>query len=1318
MLGTAPIRQYFSSGTNHFLNIALSTEWNYNLFYPAYATFSGDGTDYSSGIGTWSNGTVASGLGKYGDDCLEIYSEGQTGTTSTTVSVPSGTNTYKVVFYAKVLENQTVTLSCLNYLDIHRSSSTTQQIDSTQWVRFVTYISSRPLDTPYNNFTITLDYTSKDDITPYHILIDMIQIYETTEFDYQYDNLWPTDSPFTFFRPGESYVNSGNYLTPLPSNFRKINTKINSPLTWSNQMPCSPMVYNPQLLNLAASNPLYKNGLLSDYTKYKYFVSDLNTKQIGGFYEQEVGANKIVLKFNVAYAKPSINLNLYDTKTGYSSGNINISYTEIPDSGVVIIYRQSNGSWSLSPWTTMPTFNLQGQITNYQYINKIVVTQTESYLNPNYNSSSEVAKADMQRLHVIEISPRLEIDITNFLMDIDVITELDNKQSPLPISAISANTATIHLANIPLLVSNQVLSLFSNNSDISPLKGLFKKYVKFYINYIVKDSVAGTSTEDRVINGGVYYADSWDSQDIDKTQVTCYDAAKQLQLRSPTDYVAEYQNVFNMISNILDSSGFTDYDYDSLKKVTMETVTLSDGTVEQNSHPVVCQYFYADGSQQKIFDVLREILEVYQIGAYFDSYGVMKFLNLNSILNNTTENLIVHDSTTPLTMVDPDTNQILIVSPNIVTDTYNETIKTKIGQATFKYKTPQISKTLSPSSNGAGTPLTTAIIDKNDALWALTDDDMTTFNYLDQSITSVSQDYFYLNQNDLLSTFNSFDINHNGYAIIEGEIVSFSDKEYLFSVTPGDSVPVTYQYSGNYTAIISNATDMTESISEFANKSGYGGQVTYTPTGKIANVQRGMFNTPVRKHLIVNDSSSLNSRLQLVEGTSPTVYLNQIMMPVTTDGQKTIMKPIDDTNSSNIGYTTFSTKMVIGPNSNNAFIDGAGGGLVINIGGNPIYVEIRQDLSSSTTTNKKGIKVPGYRLYCYQGNTSLFGPDTPYYDISGTLLNDTNSYPPGSPFEEFGRVVNLKFVQTSTSSFELFLNKNRISVSNADGLNLDVFGDYGIFSHGTTGATGGVASGSIAFIELYATQTPLNISDINYHYELPSFANSIVAGHKTFEINYMLQTRPQVVGIQYYDVQYSLAPSINAYPLKVQYSWWYFSDPVNNTTKLNFVTVNEDALNYSLVYNSGFRGRIAIVNSSPSAVWLKKTPDTVNPIDIIFSINSDNIITLGDQQSITKVFDQSGLSDSIEIQSNWVQSRSAADAILSTIFKAIDGFSRDTQISIYGNPLIEIGDVVHIKYSLKNIGINESVSNKYFVESVEQKFDTGLETIITLNQIV
>ena len=68
-----------------------------------------------------------------------------------------------------------------------------------------------------------------------------------------------------------------------------------------------------------------------------------------------------------------------------------------------------------------------------------------------------------------------------------------------------------------------------------------------------------------------------------------------------------------------------------------------------------------------------------------------------------------------------------------------------------------------------------------------------------------------------------------------------------------------------------------------------------------------------------------------------------------------------------------------------------------------------------------------------------------------------------------------------------------------------------------------------------------------------------------------------------------------------------------------------------------------------------------------------------------KVFDIANINETVDITTSWVQDENTASAILRSIYRALDGFTRDTTISIYGNPLYEIGDIVVINYGLKNI---------------------------------
>jgi hypothetical protein len=1412
MLGTSAVKQYFSTGSSHYLTPAISAEWNYNLFYEPHITFSGDGTkfafDGTGGTKNWktaANWSCTSGVtalyakddvNRYGmgkvttsypilnllgskaavanlpssgntlnDEwfvnadntfyiwngsswtkdipttrpCLQFTSTATSGTATINVPISGGANdTYKIVFYAKVKEtgdatnpSPSVYLTALTYIDYHRTNSSAHVVDSALWTKYEVYVSSRPQDTTYSSFDLKLGFASEDSVSQsYTILIDQVEMYKTSSYEYQYGNLWQTKSVFGAFRPGESYVPSGNALTPLPADFRKIKGATN---LQDKYMPCSPVSYHPTLISKPTDIPGFKNGMISDYSVYRYFVSDLNNQKIGAKYDQILATNKIVIKFSLAYSKPAqLSLTLRNTVTSTYYQKTLIA-ADISDAGVCILYLQSDGSWSTTPWTVMPTFDLSGNITRYQSINEITITQQSSNLIKSGVTSNTNLQNEMKRLQIIELSPRLELDLSSFAMETDTTVELDNKSNPLPISAISSNSATITLSNIPFVVSNHVLSLFSNNSSTSPLKGLFKKNVKFYINYLIRDNVENAQAKDKVIPGGVYYADSWDGQDIQKTRVQLYDITKYLHLLSPTDYVSYSQDVFTVISNILDFAGFTDYDYDDLRRITQDKYKLIDGTNTVNSHPISMRYFFVDGQNQKVFDVLKEIFEVYQIGAYVDAYGVLKFINLEQILQYTKPDMLLHDNPMPQDIAVPIYEQDLTVTSNIVQDTYTETVKVKLGKATLKYKSPQVNTWFPASGSSTLQSVETSRVTVSHVLWNLEQEEVVPFNLLFNDMliehNSLQIDPSETDTNSSSKRlFRQYPIDHVGYCLIEGEIVNFTDKQYCVEAYSGPNLNGTMK---KYFYNISNSTDLERATHEASGIVGLNGSYKYYPTGVIANIQRGLFNTPVRDHLVINNLTNLNKKLVKQSGKDAAIDTanGSIVLSASNNNfteYAAANNGIEEVSNTINGYNTFSTKMLIGVNSGNNKLDGFESGMTIGIGTQQaIHISLTQD-TAKQYKDRNGIIMSGFSLRVYKYGTdglpiTLLNNNVQKVDITEAIFNQSAQYPPKSPFEDFGKYVNLKFVKISNTTYEIYINKNKINIdaihiTDINSNILNTSGKFGIFVRGATG--------SVAFTELYACQSRLNNPNTYYHYEEQGFADTILNGKNLFEMNYMMQAQPQIVGINYYDVKNDLANSsaLTAIPLKVKYNWDYLDDPsLTYKAGLNppykTMKVYENSLNYSTIHYSGARAKFAIINSSPGMVYIKHASDYTNPFNIEFNISTKNMISLGNETVIEKIFDYTNISESIEISSNWVQTKKAANNILKTIFKAIDGFSRDTQISIYGNPLFEIGDVVHIQYSLKNIGENETSSNRYFVQGISQTFQEGLKTVLTLNQI-
>jgi hypothetical protein len=415
------------------------------------------------------------------------------------------------------------------------------------------------------------------------------------------------------------------------------------------------------------------------------------------------------------------------------------------------------------------------------------------------------------------------------------------------------------------------------------------------------------------------------------------------------------------------------------------------------------------------------------------------------------------------------------------------------------------------------------------------------------------------------------------------------------------------------------------------------------------------------------------------------------------------------TGSSRNTYNTFSTRMLMGKNSKEASPSGTIAGLVLHDTNQnaSVYILIKKILDAKGNV--------AYKLDARDANNqSLLAANSIDKDITYIINNESKNYPIKSPFEEYGKYINIKFVKGSggTNGFEIYINKTNVKIQTLLNLTLDTSGKFGVFVNGLTGT----ASRTIEFEEIYATQTAIHTPDAYYHYQLPWFAEKIASNKKIFEISYIVQPRPVIIGVNYYDIKDAQSPSMDAFPLKLKYDWYYVVDgdtpSADQKIKRPFIKVNENALSYSPIYHSGFRSRFAIVNASPSQVWIRKKPDSINTIDVDFSVITNTLIQLGPDVTIEKIFDEANINESVNISSNWVQDKATAQAILKNVYRALDGFTRDTTVSIYGNPLYEIGDIVRVNYGLKNI-----TNQKYFVQGVQQSFDTGLTTILTLNQI-
>ena len=106
-----------------------------------------------------------------------------------------------------------------------------------------------------------------------------------------------------------------------------------------------------------------------------------------------------------------------------------------------------------------------------------------------------------------------------------------------------------------------------------------------------------------------------------------------------------------------------------------------------------------------------------------------------------------------------------------------------------------------------------------------------------------------------------------------------------------------------------------------------------------------------------------------------------------------------------------------------------------------------------------------------------------------------------------------------------------------------------------------------------------------------------------------------------------------------------------------------------------------------------------------------------------RITDPSNQSNSIELQSRWINQESDLNKLLSLLSKSLETFYSTYTINLFGNPLIQVGDYAKLTYSLKRIGYDNAdttVTPVYcLVTDVKQSFSGGVgETQLTINPMI
>lgn len=1343
--------------SSHSINAvpALFAEWNYNLFSSPYLTTAGSGTKISFDSPTPTPSTSTTVV-KENFTTKSITTGGMT----TKIQYPKasglGGNAYKIVTYVKTNSSFPVILNA-HAVSSFAHGSFSEEVSSIGWKRIELVIG---LDSAINDLIFVMNFSSKNAVdTGYTVYFTDPEMYETTSFDYYNGNLWTTQSPFTYFRPGESYIGTGNKDISFPDNHRRIASQLYYQETSSGgfygnkYMPVSRVMCNPKSIVLnnpaaysgsatAYQNPLLKNGMISDMMPYKYFVSEETNKKITALYEKDIYVNKIVLKFNAMIYKPTLSVTIGTTTLTNQTPDAN---------GILVLYWDGTTWSSTKKWTretpvpgssvAMPSFNADGDIVLKTAIKKITIEQTGQTIVDQFNNSYFTIP-EFQRMNLIECSPRLEVDLSNFVTSFNINKSMDNGASDLPVSLIDANDASFSLSNIPVYsLTRGTVPIFSNEStnQYSVLSKMLVKNVKLYSYLHVKNASTLNDVNNYTNNYvplGVFFTDSW-GYDSDTTMtIQSFDILRYLQTISVVDYAAQLLSVEDIVTNILDFVGFTDYDYDSLLQITQDDSVNMD-----------LAYYFANSKDKTVFDALRELFLSYQITAYIDEYGIMKFKSLPKMITDQTVDITLNDF-------------------HIVDEGYTVENKSKPGKMVMSYSSPKIkqsaslqnvkdlSVTLSPSFT-----LTT----QNDVVWQQQNYDSVGFNYLqmpagETMAMSKDADKFRLKVADLLDIFYTYSRDYDGYAFIEDEAVSFKYKEYTISQisNPANQISVS----------VKNDFELKAKINQFVKKYRVGlgseidldgnknpSDILVEPTGYITNVRRGMFGTKVRDHQIINTNlASKTLEENFFNGTfSPSVntIIEENKIKVTENNGNTVY--IFPSVERDEGYKTYS--MTFTP-----FIEGSPkAGIFFNCPASQSSLDgtYKVELEYNETSVRYYIKVSqntsGVWNLLYLADVTKIAQTV--YDNVPQVYKLNAAYTEGMTLlkkyqSSRDRVYNLKVVHMEDDPLvgnidtnnpgeeilRIYLNGVEIKQwSMFDGTNVTASSiistnalklprspiipttvtEGTIFGVTFTGNPESATAESAYIREIYACTEALAEPTDFYFHKTQYFLSSLAAGRLIPYKSYMMQTNPSASGLNYYDVQYTTPAATVVDVLPVKYLLVY--QPTDYPADVWYrqkLTVLENAAKYSCPVNTGFRSKMLIANNSPMTVFLNRDADSTALATVRLNLWTHQIIAMSDKEVIEFDLDKTNMSETIQIESDWIQSSDSAYSILNTVGSTIDNFSVNTTLTLFGNPLIQVGDVVSLTYPMAG------VSNKsYLVKEVSQQFDNGLSTTIKISRL-
>jgi hypothetical protein len=162
--------------------------------------------------------------------------------------------------------------------------------------------------------------------------------------------------------------------------------------------------------------------------------------------------------------------------------------------------------------------------------------------------------------------------------------------------------------------------------------------------------------------------------------------------------------------------------------------------------------------------------------------------------------------------------------------------------------------------------------------------------------------------------------------------------------------------------------------------------------------------------------------------------------------------------------------------------------------------------------------------------------------------------------------------------------------------------------------------------------------------------------------------------------------------------------------------VRPNAIAKSIVTGTPQRARFALMNLSNESIFLSEGETSVlsGSGEGILWVKARSIVD-GESYEVSR--DVPGISGSgtVTLETNWIQNENSATAVLAMISNSFDIKFKTVEVQIFGNPLIQLGDLVKLTYDTGKVSFDDS--KYYLVTKLSHTFDAGLTTSVTLSPV-